>query len=188
MSRPTSKSHGYSSWNSWNESLLRTTPPMRSAIFKMKASPRPTAPAGGVTMSPAIVASRNRLRSLAAARCSNVASATTMISAPGCSSAKAVTASSSCFRLGATRPSVARLDPSTTTRRRGALAGLTRRTAQEDRPVRRRARDHYRSPGSPTPRGRRARPPVRATGGASGDERRATHPCSRALLGARPPP
>jgi hypothetical protein len=53
MSRPSSKSHGYSSWNSWNESLLNTTPLIRSAIFKMKASPRPIAPAGGVTISPA---------------------------------------------------------------------------------------------------------------------------------------
>ncbi len=81
MRRLASKSHGYCSWNSWNESLLSTTALMRSAIFKMNASPRPTAPAGGVTISPASSASLNRALSLGATRCSKLASATTMISA-----------------------------------------------------------------------------------------------------------
>jgi len=124
--RPSSKSHGYSSWNSWNESLLNTTPLMRSAIFKMKASPRPIAPAGGVTISPANSAPLKCARSFVATRCSKLASATTITSAFGCSSMKARTASSNCERLGVTRPSVAKFEPSTTTRRRDARIGLIR--------------------------------------------------------------
>ena len=44
-----SNSHSYSPWNSWNESFENTPAPALSAIDRMKASPRPTAPAGGVT-------------------------------------------------------------------------------------------------------------------------------------------
>src|ERR1700683_2887010 len=50
--RPSSKSHGCSPWNSWKESLERTTAPVRSAMRKTKASPRPMAPAGGGIISP----------------------------------------------------------------------------------------------------------------------------------------
>src|ERR1019366_6223416 len=64
----------------------------------MKASPRPTAPAGGVTISPANSASLKRSRSLGATRCSKLASATTITSAVGFSSRKERTASSSWTR------------------------------------------------------------------------------------------
>src|SRR5665213_1864075 len=97
---------------------------MRSAIFKMNASPRPIAPAGGVTISPASSAPLKRARSFGATRCSKLASATTITSALGCSSMKARTASSNCARLGVTRPSVAKFEPSTTTRRRDDRIGL----------------------------------------------------------------
>jgi hypothetical protein len=46
-SRPRSKSHGCSPWNSWNESFERTVPSTFSATRNRKASPRPIAPAGG---------------------------------------------------------------------------------------------------------------------------------------------
>ena len=52
MSRPGSKSHGRSAWNSWNESLDRTSAPDFSAMRRMNPSPRPMAPAGGVIISP----------------------------------------------------------------------------------------------------------------------------------------
>ena len=47
MRRPGSKSHSYSAWNSWNESLDTTVASVRFAIWSRKPSPRPTAPAGG---------------------------------------------------------------------------------------------------------------------------------------------
>ncbi len=56
-SRPLSKSHSWSPWNSWKESLESTTAPVLSAIRSKKASPRPMAPAGGETSSPAASAS-----------------------------------------------------------------------------------------------------------------------------------
>lgn len=52
ISRPGSNSHGRSAWNSWNESFERTSAPAFSAMRRMKPSPRPTAPAGGVSISP----------------------------------------------------------------------------------------------------------------------------------------
>src|SRR5580693_10690839 len=82
---------------------------------KTNASPRPMAPAGGEMTSPLSIASRTSSRSASSTRCSNVASTTTMMLAPGSSEAYARTASSSCSRLGNVRPSVARFDPSTTT-------------------------------------------------------------------------
>ena len=57
MSRPFSNSHGYSPWNSWNESFDRMAAPARRAICRMNASPRPMAPAGGVISSLALTAS-----------------------------------------------------------------------------------------------------------------------------------
>src|SRR5215213_8765750 len=90
--RPSSNSHGYSPWNSWNESLLRIRAP-----------------------------------TLLSMRCTNVASTTTVTTASGYSSVKAITASFSWVRLGIDRPSVAMLDPSTTTTFVGSdLAGLMR--------------------------------------------------------------
>ena len=86
MSRPSSKSQGWSPWNSWNESFERTTAPWRWAIFKIKTSPRPIVPAGGATTSPWSSASLRRGRSLASILCSNVASTTIMSVASGCSS------------------------------------------------------------------------------------------------------
>ena len=44
MSRPLSNSHGYSPWNSWNESLDRIVAPARRAICSTNPSPRPMAP------------------------------------------------------------------------------------------------------------------------------------------------
>ncbi len=85
--RPSSKSHGCSPWNSWNESLERTTALVRSAMRRTKASPRPMAPAGGDTMSPSSIASRTVSRSDSETRCSNVASTTTMMLEPGSSAA-----------------------------------------------------------------------------------------------------
>ena len=115
ISRPSSKSHGCSPWNSWKESLDSTVAPVRSAMRSTNASPRPIAPAGGEMISPWSIADRAASRSASETRCSKVASTTTMISAFGSSAAYARTASSSCSRLGAVRPSVARFDPSTTT-------------------------------------------------------------------------
>jgi hypothetical protein len=57
ISRPFSNSQGYSPWNSWNESFDRMLAPARLAICSTKASPRPMAPAGGVTSSLALTAS-----------------------------------------------------------------------------------------------------------------------------------
>ena len=85
--RPSSKSHGCSPWNSWKESLERTTAPVRSAMRKTKASPRPMAPAGGEIISPFSMASRTCSRSASDTRCSKVASTTTMMSADGSSPA-----------------------------------------------------------------------------------------------------
>ena len=51
IKRPSSNSHGYLPWNSWNESLLRIRAPTLLAMLSTKASPRPTAPAGGATSS-----------------------------------------------------------------------------------------------------------------------------------------
>ncbi len=115
MRRPSSKSQGCSPWNSWNESFDNTTAPVRSAMRNTKASPRPMAPAGGETTSPFNMASRKASRSDSAMRCSNEASTTTVIWPAGSSSAKVRTASSSWARLGKVRPSVAKLEPSTTT-------------------------------------------------------------------------
>ena len=56
-SRPRSKSHGCSPWNSWNESFDSTVPSMRSAIRSRNASPRPIAPAGGETSLPSAASS-----------------------------------------------------------------------------------------------------------------------------------
>jgi hypothetical protein len=63
ISRPSSKSHLYSPWNSWNESLDSTTAPVRSAMRSRNPSPRPMAPAGGDTISPASSASSRIWRS-----------------------------------------------------------------------------------------------------------------------------
>src|SRR5579885_3642772 len=62
-SRPSSNSHPYSPWNSWNESFDRTSALMRSAMRSRNPSPRPMAPAGGETISPASSASSYILRS-----------------------------------------------------------------------------------------------------------------------------
>ena len=51
-SLPTSNSHEVEPWNSWNESFDNTTASTRSATCRMKASPRPIAPAGGVSSQP----------------------------------------------------------------------------------------------------------------------------------------
>ncbi len=63
INRPSSKSHLYSPWNSWNESFDSTTAPVRSAMRSKNPSPRPTAPAGGDTISPAASASSRIWRS-----------------------------------------------------------------------------------------------------------------------------
>ena len=78
MSRPGSNSHSYSAWNSWNESFESTVPPVRSAIWSRKPSPRPTAPAGGDTTSPAASVFANAARSDGSMRCSKLASTTTV--------------------------------------------------------------------------------------------------------------
>ena len=59
MRRPSSKSHSYSPWNSWNESLDRMVAPARSATWSTKASPRPMVPAGGVMISALAIAASN---------------------------------------------------------------------------------------------------------------------------------
>jgi len=63
ISRPRSNSQLYSAWNSWNESLDSTMASVRSAIRNRNPSPRPTAPAGGDTISPAASAASYSLRS-----------------------------------------------------------------------------------------------------------------------------
>ena len=85
--RPSSKSHGCSPWNSWNESLDSTMAPVRSAMRSTNASPRPMAPAGGEMTSPLSIAWRTSSRSASETRCSNVASTTTMMLEPGSSAA-----------------------------------------------------------------------------------------------------
>ena len=85
------------------------------AIDSTKASPRPTAPAGGATSSLLATASSNSFTSFESMRCPKVASTTTVMSASGCSAMNASTASLSWARLGIERPSVAMLEPSTTT-------------------------------------------------------------------------
>ena len=61
--RPSSKSHSWVPWNSWNESLLSDCVG-RSATCKMKVSPRPMTPAGGVMISLSSIAWRAACRSL----------------------------------------------------------------------------------------------------------------------------
>jgi hypothetical protein len=51
ISRPSSNSHGYVPWNSWNESFDSTVAPTLFAMLSRNASPRPIAPAGGATSS-----------------------------------------------------------------------------------------------------------------------------------------
>ena len=87
MRRPSLNSHGCSPWNSWKESLDRTMAPVRSAMRRTKASPRPIAPAGGEITSPLSIASRTWSRSASETRCSKVASTTTMMLEPGSSAA-----------------------------------------------------------------------------------------------------
>src|SRR5215213_5468182 len=125
--RPSSNSHGYSPWNSWNESLLRMRAPTLLAMLSTNASPRPMAPAGGATSSLCATAASNSASSFLSMRCPKVASTTTVTTASGYSSVKAITASFNWARLGIDRPSVAMLDPSTTTTFVGSdLAGLMR--------------------------------------------------------------
>ena len=57
MSRPSSNSHPYWPWNSWKESFDSTVASALSAMSRTNASPRPIAPAGGDTSSPASTAS-----------------------------------------------------------------------------------------------------------------------------------
>ncbi len=57
ISRPSSNSQVYWPWNSWKESLENTVASARLAMESTKASPRPMAPAGGETSSPASTAS-----------------------------------------------------------------------------------------------------------------------------------
>ena len=85
------------------------------AIDSTNASPRPTAPAGGATSSLFAMPSSNSLTSDLSMRWPNVASTTTVMEVSGYSSMKAITASLNWARLGSERPSVAMLDPSTTT-------------------------------------------------------------------------
>ena len=81
ISRPASNSQGRSAWNSWNESLDSTRAPDFSAMRRMKPSPRPTAPAGGVTISPCSMASSNARTSDGSIRWPKEASTTTVTSA-----------------------------------------------------------------------------------------------------------
>ena len=83
ISRSSSKSQGCSAWNSWKESFDSTWAPTRSATRSKKASPRPTAPAGGDTSSAWATASSKALRSEGSIRWPKVASTTTMTSVPG---------------------------------------------------------------------------------------------------------
>ena len=89
--------------------------PTLLAMLSTKASPRPIAPAGGATSSLWATAASNSSASFLSMRCPNVASTTTVMTASGYSSLNAITASLSWARLGMERPSVAMLDPSTTT-------------------------------------------------------------------------
>ena len=73
------------------------------------------APAGGATSSLWATAASNSAASFLSMRWPNVASTTTVMTASGYSSRNAITASLSCDRLGMERPSVAMLEPSTTT-------------------------------------------------------------------------
>ncbi len=114
MRRSSSNSQGCSPWNSWNESFDSTRPFTRSATRRRKASPLPTAPAGGETTSEWATASSKAWRSEGSIRCPKVASTTTMTSSSGYSVWSSRTASSSWARLGADLPSVAMLEPSTT--------------------------------------------------------------------------
>ena len=67
--RPSSKSQSYwPPWNSWNESLEKTVALTLSATWRMNASPRPMAPAGGVTSSPLTMPASNSARSLSSMR------------------------------------------------------------------------------------------------------------------------
>ncbi len=95
MRRSSSNNQGCSPWNSWKESLDSTAAPAFSATWRMKASPRPTAPAGGMTISPALLASSNVLRSEASMRWAKVASTMTVTCRSGSSAWTARTASSS---------------------------------------------------------------------------------------------
>ena len=115
--RDVANSQSCSPWNSWNESLDSTVAPVFSAMRRRKASPLPMAPAGGETISPWASASSNAWRSDSSILCPNEASTTTVTSASGNSRWNSRTASSSWARVGTERPSVAMLDPSTTTRR-----------------------------------------------------------------------
>ncbi len=115
MRRPSSKSHLYSPWNSWKESFDRIDAPTLWAMPRTNASPRPTAPAGGATSSLLEMPASNSGTSFLSMRCPNVASTTTVIAVSGYSSMKPDTASLNCARLGIERPSVAMLEPSTTT-------------------------------------------------------------------------
>ena len=63
MRRPSSNSHGYVPWNSWNESLLRMRAPTLLAMLSTNASPRPMAPAGGATTSLWATAASNSVSS-----------------------------------------------------------------------------------------------------------------------------
>ncbi len=112
--RPRSNNQGCSPWNSWNESFDSTVASTFSATRSKNASPRPIAPAGGWTYSPRDAACSKRRSSEGSILCAKVASTMTVISAFGWSRRSSATASSSCFRLGRERPSVAMLDPSTT--------------------------------------------------------------------------
>ena len=113
--RPLSKSHSYSPWNSWNESLDRTEAPTLSATRSKKASPLPMAPAGGDTTSPSNSACSKRALSSTGIRWPKVASTTTVTTSSGFSTRNSRTATSSCLRVGNELPSVAMLEPSTTT-------------------------------------------------------------------------
>ena len=112
--RPRSNNQGCSPWNSWNESFDSTVASTFSATRSKNASPRPMAPAGGWTYSPRNAACSKRASSEGSILWAKVASTMTVISAFGWSRRSSRTASSSCFRLGKDRPSVAMLDPSTT--------------------------------------------------------------------------
>ena len=95
-SRPSSNNQSYCPpWNSWNESFEKTVPFTLSATWRMNASPRPIAPAGGVTISPFTIPASNSGRSLSSMRCPKVASTTTVSFTSPNSSSSARTASSS---------------------------------------------------------------------------------------------
>ena len=68
-SRPSSNSQSYCPpWNSWKESFEKTVAFTLSATWRMNASPRPMAPAGGVTISPLTMPASNSARSLSSMR------------------------------------------------------------------------------------------------------------------------